>query len=73
MLTACKQSSITIVLNNTQGETTVYKVTVTKEILDQIRSSNLEQLKGLKQKYEGRNFLIEEAIYKRVIQIVSSK
>lgn len=49
------------------------EIKVTKEILDQVRSANLEQLKGLFEKYEGRNFLIEEAIYKRLIQIVSSK
>ena len=49
------------------------EIKVTKEILDQVRSSNLEQLKALFEKYEGMNFWIEEAIYKRVIQIVSSK
>lgn len=49
------------------------EIKVTKEILDQVRSSNLEQLKVLIEKYEGRNFFIEEAIYKRAIQLVSSK
>ena len=59
------------VTNKQQGKT--MEIKVTKEILDQVRSSNLEQLKALFEKYEGKNFWIEEAIYKRLIQIVSSK
>ena len=48
------------------------EIKVTKGILDQVRSSNLEQLKALFEKYEGMNFWIEEAIYKRLLEIVSS-
>ena len=44
---------------------------VTKELIEQIQNANAEQLKVLIEKYEGRNFFLDEMMFKRAIEIVS--
>ena len=46
---------------------------VTKELIEQINNASAEQLAPFVEKYEGHNYWLTEAIYKRILEILSSK